>query len=177
MTVLSLVHRRYRKIIAILPRFVNANKAAERLSLSYMAESFPHGTVLPAGTACTVSSSLLGDRPLPPLEIYGVILPQDQLRHGHQLVSRLLQPLDQEGERLGGIARAGVQQDLGNFPMALMDLDEAIRLDKSRSEAYLMRGQIYLAQGKKSQAKENLEEAVNLGFSKEELSDLLEQCK
>lgn len=75
------------------------------------------------------------------------------------------------------VARAGVQQDLGNFPMALMDLDEAIRLDKSRSEAYLMRGQIYLAQGKKSQAKENLEEAVKLGFSKEELSDLLEQCK
>lgn len=75
------------------------------------------------------------------------------------------------------VARAGVQQELGNFSMALMDLDEAIRLDDTRAEAYLIRGQIYLAQNKKSQAREDFEKAISLGFPQSDLKELLEQCK
>lgn len=74
-------------------------------------------------------------------------------------------------------ARAGVQQDMGNISMALMDLEEAIRLDGSRPEAYVMRGQIYLKQDKKSQAKQDFEKAVALGFPSTDLAGLLKQCK
>ncbi len=74
-------------------------------------------------------------------------------------------------------ARAGVEKDMGNEAMALMDLNEAIRLDKSRPEAYLMRGQIYLSQQQKQLAKADFEKAVLLGIPEEELEDLLQQCK
>lgn len=75
------------------------------------------------------------------------------------------------------VARAGVQQELGNLSMALMDLEEAIRLDNSRAEAYLMRGQIYLSQDKKKEAREDFEKAAQLGFPSSDVDHLLEQCK
>lgn len=75
------------------------------------------------------------------------------------------------------VARAGIQQDLGHLPMALMDLEEAIRLDDSRPEAYLMRGQIFLSQEKKQQAREDFEKAISLGISADDLAPLLKQCK
>lgn len=34
--------------------------------------------------------------------------------------------------------------------LAMMDLEEAIKLDASQTEAYLIRGQIYLSQKKRS---------------------------
>lgn len=34
--------------------------------------------------------------------------------------------------------------------LAMMDLEEAIKLDSSQTEAYLIRGQIYLSQKKRS---------------------------
>ncbi len=75
------------------------------------------------------------------------------------------------------VARAGVQQEAGNLPMALLDLEEAIRLDASRPEAYLMRGQIYLSQHKKAEAKDDLEEAVRRGIPPEDVAPLLELCR
>lgn len=47
------------------------------------------------------------------------------------------------------VARAGVEKDLKHMDMALVDLEEAIRLDSSQPDIYLMRGEIYLAQKKK----------------------------
>ena len=75
------------------------------------------------------------------------------------------------------LARAGVQQEAGNLPMALMDLEEAIRLDDSRPEAYLMRGQIYLARQEKKLAREDFEKAVSLGIPQADVAGLLLQCK
>lgn len=75
------------------------------------------------------------------------------------------------------VARAGVQQELGNLPMALMDLEEAIRLDDTLAEAYLVRGQIYLSQGEKARAKDDFVKAGELGIPQAELASLLEQCK
>lgn len=75
------------------------------------------------------------------------------------------------------VARAGIQQDLGNLSMALMDLEEAIRLDASRPEAYLMRGQIYLSQQKKQEARAEFEKAIERGMPAEDLAPLLSQCK
>lgn len=75
------------------------------------------------------------------------------------------------------VARAGIQQELGNLPMALMDLEEAIRLDPSRPEAYLMRGQIQLSRGKKKEARADFEKALELGMPTADIEELLLQCK
>ena len=75
------------------------------------------------------------------------------------------------------VARGGVQQELGNLPMALMDLEEAIRLDPSRYEAYLVRGQIRLSRGEKKEARADFEKAVELGLPAEEAADLLARCR
>ena len=42
------------------------------------------------------------------------------------------------------------RQDMKHVDLAMMDLEEAIKLDASQTEAYLIRGQIYLSQRKRS---------------------------
>ncbi len=74
-------------------------------------------------------------------------------------------------------ARADVEQELGHDDMALADLNEAIRLDNARVEAYLIRGQIYLKQENKEAAKRDFEKMVSLGVPRAELHELLTQCK
>lgn len=75
------------------------------------------------------------------------------------------------------VARAGVEKDMEHFDLALIDLEEAIELDPSQSEAYLMRGQIYLSQKKKELAKRDFEKAVKLGVPQGDVRELLQQCK
>lgn len=75
------------------------------------------------------------------------------------------------------VARAGVELDMLNPDLALMDLDEAIRLDASQAEAYLMRGRVWLMKGKKTQAKRDLEKAVALGVPQSEVRELMRQCR
>lgn len=75
------------------------------------------------------------------------------------------------------VARAGVEKDMEHLDLALIDLDEAIQLDPSQSEAYLMRGQIYLSQKKKELAKRDFEKAVTLGVPQGDVRELLQQCK
>lgn len=74
------------------------------------------------------------------------------------------------------VARAGVEKNLQHVDMALIDLEEAIKLDSSQPEAYLMRAEIYLAQKKKDLAKRDLEKALSLGVPQADLRDLLKQC-
>ena len=61
--------------------------------------------------------------------------------------------------------------------MALIDLDEALRLNDSASEAYLLRGQIFLSQKKKYLAKLSFDKAISLGISASDLQDLIKECK
>lgn len=75
------------------------------------------------------------------------------------------------------VARAGVEKDLQHADLALLDLEEALRLDASQTEAYLIRGQIYLAQGKKVPARRDFEQAIALGIPPSDLHELLLQCK
>ena len=75
------------------------------------------------------------------------------------------------------VARAGVEQDMKHVDLAMMDLEEAIKLDPSQTEAYLIRGQIYLSQKKKELAKRDFEKAISLGVPQGDLRDLLLQCK
>lgn len=75
------------------------------------------------------------------------------------------------------VARAGVEKDMQHHDLALIDLEEAIELDPSQPEAYLMRGQIYLSQKKKDLARRDFEKAVTLGVPQGDVRDLLQQCK
>lgn len=69
--------------------------------------------------------------------------------------------------------RAGVEIDMQHTDQALLDLEEAIRLDNTQAEAYLMRGQIYLSQKKKQQARSDFEKAISLGVPQAEIRKLL----
>lgn len=75
------------------------------------------------------------------------------------------------------VARAGVEKEMEHLDLALIDLEEAIQLDPSQSEAYLMRGQIYLSQKKKELARRDFEKAVTLGVPQGDVRALLQQCK
>lgn len=73
--------------------------------------------------------------------------------------------------------RAGVELEMEQYELALIDLDEAIRLDPNGVEAYLTRGEIYLLQKKKAQAKADFEKAITLGVPPAEVREFLRQCK
>ena len=75
------------------------------------------------------------------------------------------------------IARADVEHEMGHDDLALVDLDEAIRLDASSADAYLLRGSIYLVQKKKSLAKSNFEKAISFGVPRSDLHEQLQQCR
>lgn len=75
------------------------------------------------------------------------------------------------------VARAGIEQDMQHVDLAMIDLEEALKLNPSQTEAYLMRGQIYLSQKKKNLAKQDFEKAMSLGVPQADLRGLLQQCK
>ena len=56
-------------------------------------------------------------------------------------------------------------------------MEEAIRLDAASADAYLLRGNIYLAQKKKGLAKADFEKAISLGVPPADLHEQLRQCK
>ena len=73
--------------------------------------------------------------------------------------------------------RAEVEKDLKQPDAALIDLEEAIKLDEKQAEAYLVRGQIYLQQNRKKQARRDFEQAIALGIPRNDLHHLLQECK
>lgn len=75
------------------------------------------------------------------------------------------------------IARADVEFEMGHTDLALIDLEEAIRLNPESSDAFLLRGEIYLSQKKKSLAKQDFEKAIQLGVPQSDLYAQLKQCR
>ena len=75
------------------------------------------------------------------------------------------------------VARAGVEQEMGHTDLAMVDLEEALRLDPASIEAYLIRGELYLVQKKKSLARQDFEKAISLGVPPADVRDQLQQCK
>ena len=75
------------------------------------------------------------------------------------------------------VARADVERDMKHEDLALVDLDEAIRLAPNSVDAYLLRGDIYLDQKKKSQAKADFEKAISLGVPPADVHEQMQQCK
>ena len=84
----------------------------------------------------------------------------------------------------GRLGLATLEQKEGKFKEALEILNkmitatpEAIRLNPSSADAYLLRGNIYLTQKKKALAKMDFEKAISLGIPPADLHEQLKQCK
>ena len=75
------------------------------------------------------------------------------------------------------LAKAHVEWEQGWAEPALADLDASMEASAQLSEAYLLRGQILLSQGKKRPAKNCFLRARELGVTDAELREWMQQCK
>lgn len=75
------------------------------------------------------------------------------------------------------VARAGIENEQQHTELALMDLEEAIKIDPNLSDIYLLRGQIYLSLRRGSLAKDDFETCVRLGIPMADMRELIRQCK
>ena len=75
------------------------------------------------------------------------------------------------------VARANVEHELERQNAALVDLEEAVRLDASLPDIYILRGQIYLSQKKKEAARKDFMHAISLGVQQADLKEWLQQCR
>lgn len=96
-----------------------------------------------------------------------------------QLLSVLITESAQDSERLALLyrARAEVEWESGRSDNALLDVEHSLKYDASQAEVYLLRGQIYLSQEKKSLAKRDFQKAQELGIPAAELQPLLSKCR
>lgn len=100
---------------------------------------------------------------------------EGRFRESLEILNKLL--VEKPEEATYYVARAGVEQEMGHVELALVDLETAIRLDSALIDAYLMRGDIYLAQKKKGLAKQDYEKAISLGVPPSDLREQMKQCK
>lgn len=75
------------------------------------------------------------------------------------------------------IVRAGVEVDMEHTDLALIDLEEAIRLDPKAADAFILRGEVYLSQKKKLLARQDFEKAIQLGVPQSDLRAQIQQCR
>lgn len=74
-------------------------------------------------------------------------------------------------------ARAELEIVMNSLEMALLDLENAAKLDPNDADIYIMCGEIYLAQGKKREAYAVFEKAIELGVPRPLLEDRLKESK
>lgn len=75
------------------------------------------------------------------------------------------------------LMRAGLAMDMEQYDLALLDLEEAMRINPKSPDVYLHRGELYLLQNKKVQAKQEFEKAMALGIPQSELREKLQRCR
>lgn len=73
--------------------------------------------------------------------------------------------------------RANLELEQNLPDAALLDLEEALKLDARDADTHVMVGDIYLQMEKKHEAREAYEKAVSLGVSRMELMEKLKKCK
>lgn len=74
-------------------------------------------------------------------------------------------------------ARAELEVDMNTLDLALLDLENAVRMAPNDAELYVMCGEIYLAQGRKREAYVAFEKAVELGIPRPQLQNQLKASK
>lgn len=73
--------------------------------------------------------------------------------------------------------RANLEMEQHHPEVALLDVEEASRLDGKDAELYLMKGNILLELKKKKEALTAYEKAIELGIPRSELMEKIRQCK
>lgn len=73
--------------------------------------------------------------------------------------------------------RANLELEQNLPDAALLDLEEALKLDARDADTHVMVGDIYLQMEKKHEAREAYEKAVSLGVPRMELMEKLKKCK
>lgn len=73
--------------------------------------------------------------------------------------------------------RANLETEQQHSDAALLDLEEAARLDSQDAEIYMMMGDVKLGQEKKKEALAAYEKAIELGIPRIELMEKIKQCK
>lgn len=76
---------------------------------------------------------------------------EGKFREALELVNKLL--VENPDDATLYVARADIEREMEHLELALVDLEEAIRLSSSLMDAYLLRGDIYLLQKRKALAK------------------------
>ena len=66
---------------------------------------------------------------------------------------------------------------MNTLDLALLDLENAVRMAPNDAELYVMCGEIYLAQGRKREAYVAFEKAVELGIPRPQLQNQLKASK
>lgn len=100
---------------------------------------------------------------------------QTKFREALELIAKMI--VEHPEDPVLYITRASIELDMNHEDLALIDLDEAIKLDKSLPDAYLLRGNIYLNQKRKSLAKADFEKAISLGVPAADLHEQITKCK
>lgn len=100
---------------------------------------------------------------------------EGKFRESLDLLNKLL--VEYPKDAMLYVARAGVEKEMAHLELALVDLEEALRLDPALVDAYLMRGELYLLQKRKSLAKQDFEKALSLGVPQADLKEQLQQCR
>lgn len=73
--------------------------------------------------------------------------------------------------------RANIALEQGHPEVALLDLEEAVRVDDRDADTYLQMGDLYLETGHKSEAQAAYEQAIRLGIPRPQLAKQLRQCR
>ena len=96
---------------------------------------------------------------------------EGRLKEANDQLSTLLTAHPQEASLYA--ARADVEKELKAYDLALLDMSEAIRLQPSQAQHYLIRAAIYVKLGRKKDARADLERAVELGVPRVSLKDFI----
>ena len=73
--------------------------------------------------------------------------------------------------------RANIELDLNHPDAALLDLQEAARLNRNDVETYILMGDVCLLVGKKKEAQKAYLKAIDMGVSRAELQNRLAKCR
>lgn len=105
------------------------------------------------------------------------LLDQKEMRYreASEIFNRMLEETPNDISILK--ARANLELEMELPDMALLDVNNVIRIDPDDAEAYLMKGDIYLVLKKKKDANKAYDKAVSLGIPRPEVLERMRQQK
>lgn len=99
----------------------------------------------------------------------------EKLPKAFEIWNRLIERSPQDGMLY--LCRAEVERMMKSYELALMDVDKAISLSVADADTWILRGDICMEMGKKSQAYESYQQAIQKGKTAIELKDRLKKSR